>query len=110
MVTREKLAILIHEQWSSWMKYLFDKCIFNDDGTATIPSWAVIRWQRQIATSYEDLSSNEQQSDLLEADKNLEICIKRLQAYALSLEISQHIGLPDPLTVIDVAIKRLGEI
>jgi len=58
------------------MEYLFSKCIFDDDGTATIPAWAVTRWQRQIATPFEDLSPDEQESDLREADRMLAILEK----------------------------------
>lgn len=48
---REKLAEYAHNAWSGWMKYLFDKSIINNDGTCTIPKWAVERWQRQLNTS-----------------------------------------------------------
>ena len=41
---REILADLCHRQWSGWMKYLFGKGTFNDDGTWTMPAWAVKRW------------------------------------------------------------------
>lgn len=70
---RDELADLVHRQWSGWMEYLFSKCTLNDDGTATIPAWAVTRWQRQIATSLVDLPSDEQETDLREADKFLAI-------------------------------------
>jgi len=53
------------------MEYLFSKCTFNDDGTATIPEWAVTRWQRQIAAPFVDLREAEQETDLREADKLL---------------------------------------
>jgi len=53
------------------MEYLFSKCTFHEDGTATIPSWAVERWQRQMLTPYEELSEKEQDSDRKEADKFL---------------------------------------
>jgi len=68
-VTRDKLADLIHRQWSGWMEYLFSKCTFNDDGTAMIPAWAVVRWQRQIATPFAELPLEEQETDLKEADR-----------------------------------------
>jgi hypothetical protein len=34
---REALAELAHEQWVGWMRYMFSKSQFNDDGTVTIP-------------------------------------------------------------------------
>ncbi len=33
----EKYASIAHEQWSDWMKYLFEKSTKNTDGTVTIP-------------------------------------------------------------------------
>ena len=69
-------ADYIHRQWSRWMTYMFNRCTRNDDGTITIPAWAVTRWQRQIATSLADLPSDEQESDLREADKLLTAMIR----------------------------------
>ncbi len=68
---REKLAELAHNQWARWMEYLFSKGTFNEDGTWTMPSWAVRRWKRQMETPYSELSESEQDSDRSEADKFL---------------------------------------
>ena len=70
---KEKLAEFAHEQWSGWMKYLFEKSSQNPDGTMTIPKWAVERWSRQMNTKYSDLSEVEKESDRIEADKMIEI-------------------------------------
>lgn len=70
---REKLAELAHDQWVGWMRYLFSKGIFNDDGTWTMPAWAVVRWRWQMETPYSELSENEQDSDRSEADKFLAV-------------------------------------
>ena len=70
-VLREKLAELCHSQWSGWMNYLFSKCTSNDDGSLTIPPWAVARWTRQMSTDYEKLSDDEKNTDREEADKFL---------------------------------------
>lgn len=70
---REKLADLCHRQWSGWMSYLFSKGTFNDDGTWTMPAWAVDRWQRQMNTPYSELLVEEKDSDRAEADRFLEI-------------------------------------
>ncbi len=72
---REILADLCHQQWSGWMKYLFSKGIFNEDGTWTMPAWAVDRWQKQMNTPYANLSESEQESDRTEADKFLIILV-----------------------------------
>lgn len=61
---RERLAALCHEQWSGWMKYLFEKV----EGRS-IPEWAWIRWTRQMNTSYVDLPESEKDSDRAEADR-----------------------------------------
>lgn len=68
---REKLAELCHSQWSGWMQYLFDKGTFNEDGTWTMPVWAVTRWQRQMNAAYAELSDAEQENDRAEADRFL---------------------------------------
>jgi hypothetical protein len=68
-ILRELLAALSHEQWAGWMDYLLSKSTLNDDGTATIPAWAVERWWRQILTPYSKLSEQEKDSDRKEADK-----------------------------------------
>ena len=69
----EDLAALAHEQWSGWMEYLFEKSTDNPDGTVTIPAWAVERWKRQVATPYDQLSEQEQESDRNEARRVIEI-------------------------------------
>lgn len=70
---REQLAALAHEQWSEWMKYLFDKSTESSDGHVEIPPSLVLRWKRQINTHYADLSESEKESDRAEADKMLNL-------------------------------------
>ena len=65
--TIEALAKYAHKAWSGWMKYLFDKSTKNEDGTVTIPQWAVARWERQMNTEYDDLPESEKKSDRAEA-------------------------------------------
>lgn len=69
----ELLANYEHDRWSRWQKYLFSKCIKNDDGSLTIPKEYVNRWNRQINTDYTDLPIEEQLSDKKEAIKIIEI-------------------------------------
>ena len=73
---RENLAELCHEQWSGWMKYLFEKGKFDSDGTWTMPKWAVDRWYRQMSTPYAELSPDEKASDRSEADKFIALISK----------------------------------
>lgn len=71
MSKREILASYAHKTWSHWMSHLFSKCEHHIDGTVTIPQALVIRWKRQMATAYDNLSEDEKQSDLVQADKIL---------------------------------------
>ena len=70
---KEKLAELAHEQWSGWMKHLFSKMEIKLDGTASIPAWAVTRWQRQMNTEYKNLSEEEKNSDREEAERVIKL-------------------------------------
>lgn len=72
----EKLANYEHDRWSRWQKYLFSKCSQNKDGSMTIPKKFVDRWNKQINTSYFDLSNEEQESDKKEAIEILKIIKK----------------------------------
>jgi len=69
----ENCANLCHVQWSGWMKYLFEKGKFNDDGTFTINADSVERWVRQMNTNYLELSNSEKESDRIEARKFFEL-------------------------------------
>jgi hypothetical protein len=73
---RENLAALEHERWSGWMQYLFEKSTENEDGSVTIPKWAVERWKRQVKTPYAELSEDEKDSDRKEVDKTLRLIME----------------------------------
>lgn len=73
----EEIAELAHISWSGWMEYLFEKSKKNNDGTVTIPKWAVARWERQMNTDYEDLTEQEKESDRTEA----KIYINKMEKY-----------------------------
>lgn len=70
---REKLADLSHDIWAHWMRWQFYCCTQNEDGSMTIPASKVKRWQRQMKTSYQDLSEKEKDSDREQADKILQV-------------------------------------
>lgn len=59
----EHLASAEHVSWARWMAYLLSKCERHEDGSATIPAWAVAGWQRQVETPYAQLSGQERQAD-----------------------------------------------
>lgn len=70
---QDALAKYAHDAWIGWIRYLFEKSVHNDDGTITIPSWAVSRWNLQMNTPYQDLPDEMKESDLKEADEMLKI-------------------------------------
>lgn len=91
---RELSTVLCHDQWSGWMKYEFSKGTFNDDGTWTMPAWAVERWQRQLNTPYKALSEDEQSSDKDEADRFLHLLeLHLLDGQDRNMIISKTINL-----------------
>jgi len=69
----EKLANIEHQRWAHWQKYIHSVCVKNDNGTLTIPEWAVIGWGKQINTNYEDLTKKEKDSDREQVYKYLKI-------------------------------------
>jgi len=72
-IEKERLAAYAHGAWSGWMRYLFGKCEFNKDGSATIPKWAVERWLRQSQAPYKDMPEEEKESDREEAEQMLNL-------------------------------------
>jgi len=59
----EKLAAIEHERWSDWQKYMHSLCVRSDSGQMIIPRTSFEQWERQIATSYAELSEKEKESD-----------------------------------------------
>lgn len=66
---RQKLAAIEHERWSDWQRWMHSKCVTHSDGSLTIPREFVERWERQIATPYDQLSESEQRSDMDQVDR-----------------------------------------
>jgi hypothetical protein len=67
------IAKVQHDIWSHWMEYLFLVSDLGFDGSVTIPSDKVKRWKRQMKTDYDDLSLKEQQSDMDQAIKVIDV-------------------------------------
>ena len=40
----------------------------------------------------------------------IEVCARRVETYALSLELCQHMGLPDPITALSMAVRKIREL
>lgn len=74
----ERLATYAHNAWAGWMAYLFSKGTFNEDGTWTMPAWAVERWKRQMQASYRELPEEERESDRKEARQMIKIVVEHL--------------------------------
>ncbi len=72
----EKLADVEHERWSGWMRYMFGKGTMNEDGTWTMPAWAVERWQQQAKTKYAELPEEQKASDREEVEKNWAVIVE----------------------------------
>lgn len=68
-----RLAAIEHERWSHWQRYMHDKASRQEDGTLLIPADLVARWEKQIETSYADLSADEQKSDREQVERYLPI-------------------------------------
>ena len=70
---REKLAEYAHEAWAGWMEYMFEKCTINKQGDGVIPREYFLALQRQVNTSYENLTEKEKDGDRHEADRMIKI-------------------------------------
>ncbi len=68
----EKVADFMHDQWSHWMKYQFEK-MFNYQSWSDGKFELIERWKRQMNTPYAELSEKEKDSDREWARKLLEV-------------------------------------
>jgi hypothetical protein len=59
----DELAAVEHDRWAHWQEYMHSKGELHIDGSLTLPSELVQRWQAQIRTRYADLSETEKESD-----------------------------------------------
>jgi hypothetical protein len=59
----EDLAVIEHERWSHWQRYVHDKGQRQTDGSLLLPADLVARWEKQIATPYVQLDEIEKESD-----------------------------------------------
>lgn len=60
---REKLAAIEHERWSDWQNYVHK--VYLEGNFKEF----MLRWQRQIATPYSELSEAEKNSDREQVDR-----------------------------------------
>ena len=64
-----RLADYQHDIWSHWMRYMFTCGVMLPDGSWGMPPTMVKRWQRQMNTPFDQLTRQEQASDLEQVDK-----------------------------------------
>jgi len=75
---KEEVAALVHDIWAEWWKYQkrYTISLFyneKDPESLRIAPHKVTRWNRQSNTPYEELSPEEQRSDLEIAERYLKI-------------------------------------
>lgn len=58
----EKLAAVEHQRWADWQKWC-NKVLRQELGDSNQIEKVLVRWDRQIATPYAELSEQEKQSD-----------------------------------------------
>lgn len=59
----ERLAAVEHERWADWQSWVHHQGHRTADGNLVLSAGTIARWERQIATKYEDLSEQERESD-----------------------------------------------
>lgn len=59
----DRLAAVEHQRWAHWQSYMHGKGTMQADGSLLLPPDLVARWEKQIKTPFEKLSSDEQESD-----------------------------------------------
>lgn len=74
----DELASIEHARWAHWQAYVHDQGVRREDGSLVLPAELVSRWDLQIATPYEELSSDEQAADRDQVMKYLPTIKRRL--------------------------------
>lgn len=74
----EDLAMIEHERWAHWQRYIHDKGERRPDGSLVLPAELVRQWDTQIATAYADLSESEKVSDREQVHRYLPLIIAAL--------------------------------
>jgi hypothetical protein len=74
----EQLAAVEHERWSHWQRYMHGKGERRPDGSLVFPPQLVKRWDRLMATPYEELTNAERESDREQVRRYLQTIIDGL--------------------------------
>ncbi len=75
---KEKLAVIEHDRWADWQRYVHDLCAKLPDGSLRIPAGKVKHWEGQIKTRYVFLSQKEMDSDREQVDRYWPLIVKLL--------------------------------
>jgi len=70
---REAIAGHTHRIWTKWLKYMFSKGVFQEDGSWKLPQEYTDRWTKQMQTKYKGLPEGEKKNDRRIADQYLTI-------------------------------------
>ncbi|MFJ4194686.1 hypothetical protein [Pseudomonas sp. NPDC089534] len=74
----EQLAVIEHDRWSHWQRYMHSKGVRQTDGSLLIPPDLVEWWERQMTTDYADLTEKEKDGDREQVQKYLPLILKTL--------------------------------
>lgn len=74
----EDLARIEHERWSHWQMYMHGKGTRQPDGSLLLSHDLVERWDRQIGTTYENLTESEKDGDREQVRKYLPLIVGAL--------------------------------
>jgi hypothetical protein len=81
---RERFAAIEHERWAHWQQWMHEQCYPGTPfGDMVIPRSLYERWERQIATKYEDLSEDEKRLDREQVERYWPL-VEKLLAEAYS--------------------------
>jgi hypothetical protein len=59
----ERLAAIEHERCAHWQRHVDRQSIPQADGSLLLAAEAVARWDKEISTSYADLSEEQKETD-----------------------------------------------
>lgn len=115
----EKGAALEHDRWAKWQKWMHGRVYDSSESInphlKVIPTEDFNRWERQIATEYEQLSDKEKESDRIEVRKYLplikDLLTKKDQEHKAELEsIKGEIenSIAEPTELEDVRIYNIA--
>ena len=85
----ELAADLSHKQWIGWMKHLFSKGTKRNDGAIVLPPGWVKRWERQMATPYEDLCERDKEVDRAEGQKYVDLVMREMLEAADNIDLGE---------------------